>query len=709
MDEELQALMNENASLRQALGEDNAPSTDPELEELEAKNKLLKLELQSPKEESTLSRFGRAGARLAKDVPVGAVSTLDFIASPIRGAMNYGNKLLGGDENYFQPVSETLDKKVDELTEGYTKPRNLSEKIGSEGTKALSSFMPARSIGMKLAQAAPSLAGKSSKFVKGAGDLLAGGTDPTLTNVGATTAGIAAREQMLKNEPEGHGAAFLGEITGNLGARKLSALATKGKLARSIGKATQFNTDKYKDFKDADIPSTLADVSDSHRITRVENGLRKLPFTGNVIDKVKEAQKQKISKTLGQHSNPDLLTQEHGGNLAGEAAEASYNEYRKKAKYLWDKVEKATSKTKDKTLKTPNVHEFFTEEYKSLTSKGSEKAFKESPVGKLADLFEEYHYGKDGSPKKLTFDELKDFRDKVRDKVSTWGQHGNVTQGELKQLDSRIQKDLDGYFSKISPGAKKAWKNFNRYTGDYLEHYKPIANSIREDINAREPIKAFNESLPSRDSVKKTVHVMKSLGDKAPEFWGTLMNKWGDFNGKFYPKRAATKFNKLDKSLQTKLLKNSGYSESEQRLFRKNLKAIEHFPEETNPSGSGYTMNDRKIYGKWGAAASAALVKGTGEPLTIMAPIAITAATRATAKAFVSPKLQAWINKGLTSKSEKAVPRWIEHGLRKVPGIPSSVKEEMEEIYMHMMESDKSRGVSDSRKAISMALRGKRG
>lgn len=682
---------------------------DAELQALIAERDALLQENNKP-EESALSRFGRAGARALKDIPVGALSTLDFIASPVRGAMNYGNELLGGDKDYFQPLSSTVNQKVDELTGGYTAPQNLSERIGSEAAQAVSGFAPARSIGSKLIQAAPGLADKASKFIGGAGEFLAGGTDPTLTNVGAITTGIAAREKTLENNPESKLGALGNELIANVGTRKLSSLGRKGNLASKVGKATKFNQEKYKDSIETGMPMTLPDVSDSAPLKWTENLLRKTPFAGHHIEDVKKSQKQKASKILGQDVSPDSLTQEHGGKLAGEAAKASKETYKKKANYLWKKVEKATTGVKDKTLKTPNTNEFFTEEWKKAeSSKGSQQAFKESPIGKLADLFEEYHYKPDGDLKKLTFEEFRDFRDKLRDKITTFGVHGNVSQGELKTLEGNIQEDFSNYFSKLGPDAKKAWKNFNRYTSNYIEHYKPIANDITEEIRAREPVKAFNISMPSKSSVKEAVHVMDSLGEKAPQYWSTVINKWGTFKDNFEPMRAIESFKGLDKSLQNKLLKSSGYSNSQQNMFRRNIDVMSHIKDtlkENQTSGTSVAENYRKFAERWGSGLAAVAGLTSGSALPIAVPIAFTAATKATAKAFVSPKLQAWIDRGMSAKNDKILPKWIEHGLRKVPGIPSDVKKNLEDIYSYVLESDKARDISDLRKAIPSILEG---
>ena len=462
----------------------------------------------------------------------------------------------------------------------------------------------------------------------------------------------------------------------------------------------------------------MADVSDSVPLKWTENGLRKTPFAGHFIDDVKNSQKKKATEILGQHVDSDLLTQGHGGKLVGEAAKTGFDKYNKISKKLYDSVESISENNSKVPLKTPSTNKFLNKLWKeSESSKGSEDLFKQSAIGKAAEDFENLHIDKHGNPKTVTYKELTNFMKSWDEKVKTFGIHGGKKDGPLKLLDSYIRQDIGNYFKNIGPEAEETWKRANRYSKKYLTHEKKFYNPIKQHIDQNEEIKAFNFVKPTEGSVKKATYVMHHLGDKAPEYWSTLVNKWGTKKDIFEPMRAVNKFKSLDKTLQYKLLDAAKYDDSQKRIFRNNIKALSHIENtlaENQTSGTAPAQNLKEYIERWGraitgvasasAGASASYLSGSLTPLAI--PISYGVAARSAAKAFINPKLQNWLNKGVTAKSDKMVPKWLEYGL-KIPGIPTSVKEEMKEVYSNILKSEKATNTGNTSKAIFAAIQGR--
>lgn len=84
------------------------------------------------KEESQEEGYGnyakRLAARTAKNVAAGVAGIADLPTMPVRAALNLAAEKMGYDTR-FRPAQEIVNEEIDELTGGYTKPKNKQERI----------------------------------------------------------------------------------------------------------------------------------------------------------------------------------------------------------------------------------------------------------------------------------------------------------------------------------------------------------------------------------------------------------------------------------------------------------------------------------------------------------------------------------------------------------------------------------------------------
>jgi hypothetical protein len=741
-DPELLALREENARLRVEEARLNANNSgDPELLALKEENDKLRMEGDSDPtlrdeikkakwgahDEDFISKLGRTGARKLRDIPIGLAKTVDFFSTPSRVIDRYKNNGIPDRISGIGRLAPNIERIADRLDpEGYSKPQNRKESTGSEIFQTVAGLSPQRAVGRGLFKLGANFTGRTAKAVKGTGNFLSGGTELSLTNIGATGAGIIAREKSLENNPGSYGNALFAELAANMGTRSLSSL-TKAELAKYVANKIKFNPGKAKDFADINMPAALDNLSDSELLKLLGIGARKAPFAGDSLDNIKNAQRKRAVEILGQNVDPHLLTQGHGGQLVGEAAKNNMDKYTETSKKLYGIVEDIAEKhavsrttsysSKDGSipLKTPSTNKFLGNLWrKSTSSWGSKDLFKESAIGQAANDFEKLHYDLNGYPKSVSYEELSKFMESWNKKIKTFGAHGDTIQGPMKELYGHIKQDIGNYFKNIGPEAEQAWRAANKHSANFLKQEKKIYNPIKELIDQKELVSAFNFVEPTDSSVKKAVYTMHHLGQKAPEYFRTIINKWGQTDkNTFDPMLAINKYNSLDKTLQHKLLNAAGYTNTEKSIFQKNIKALSHMDSTLADTGSSAAQGLKQTISKWAKLGVAGGVPAGGAsyllhsptPLVVV-PIIYVAAVKITSKGFSSPMFQNWLNKGLTASSDKMVPKWLEYGL-KIPGIPKSVKEEMKEVYSNILKSEKAYDTGNTSKAILASVQGR--
>lgn len=382
-----------------------------------------------PQEPSLWDQAGRSLARGAKDIGVGLLEGLDFVASPIRGALNLGSQALGRDTR-FSPVAESVNHAVDEATHGYTRNRNARDEIASAATKALGSLP----VGGAFAKAAGHLprVGPYLEAILNPGSLKSG------KEIAINAAMPAVGTAYAQDNP--HDA--LGRLGAELGTGAGLGLTGKGRgaLGNWVGHKTKFNPEAHQSFLDSGIQPLLSDLVDSKTIRMAENQLAHHPVAASLLEDTRHSQKEAILKLLGQKKTGSPLGREEASALAKQGRDRHLAAQKAKHKVLYKQHEFDLSQIDQTITRTPHITQLFKESLNklSLSNPDSLKIFQESPVG--STLIDLYHHSRQGT---LDYPYLKQVLNEINNKVTTHGLVGKQEQGALKHLAATITKDRD--------------------------------------------------------------------------------------------------------------------------------------------------------------------------------------------------------------------------------------------------------------------------
>ena len=265
-------------------------------------------------EQSLLSKSKRALSQGARNVAAGVGDVLDVPFLPIEAA-RYGIKKAGhaiapkyvSDTQFGESlphIGEKVARKIDELTGGYTAPRNSGERLRESTQRALTSLPAGLGFGTAL-KAMPAMA----KLGKGLTNI----SMPTAGNIGATAGGAAAAQQYAESSADpsllgSMGYGLLGSTLGGVSAPMLTRVLTtptKDLAAKAVGRAANFSPEKYARVKELGLAPTLGITSDSPIAPWMEGALSKYPGTSKKMYDVFNKRESALARKLGVQ-NPDL-------------------------------------------------------------------------------------------------------------------------------------------------------------------------------------------------------------------------------------------------------------------------------------------------------------------------------------------------------------------------------------------------------------------
>lgn len=422
---------------------------------------------------AALEAWKRVPGRTLRAGTKGVGEAIDFIATPFRGALNYGNEFLGGAEDYFKPITPSIMKQYDEW--GIAKPETDLEKVADTGASALASgggfIKGAQTLGT-LAKAGGKLAGVTDFLSANPyAQLISSGSGGSASEV-AQQAGMGPGGQMVTGLLAGGLAPSIPNMLRNTGTR----------LGKSI-----INPEKANAFlRLGEQAPSIGTVSDSGLIQATEGGLTSLFPSAGVMkkamhrgDDIIQRQVTKASEELAgggmvPHSLEDM------GVIANRGAMESKDAFTSTARNFENNVYKQLEQN---TASLDNVLAMVDNNAARLSPSAGE-AYRQRIYAELGPLLEDarpsltlqgkpvpkdilqeapYLAGKiQQSDPALNVATLRDFRGNVgaKMKAEPTANTAGANQGELKQLYGELAKDIE---AALPPEGQQKVSQYNQW------------------------------------------------------------------------------------------------------------------------------------------------------------------------------------------------------------------------------------------------------
>lgn len=599
--------------------------------------------------ENGAQKATRIGGMLAKKALSGlAGGTYDTLALGVNAPTYLANYMNG--DNVEAPIfyiTPMIEEKIDEWTGNRFQPKTDNEKLanaainfiaGGKGTAAGS-------------------AGKAGIMApKNLRDYMALGG-----------AGVGS-EYLHQMEPDNALLPLLGGVAGGVaggaipGAAKFVAHpreSIKDMGASLLG----MNPEKLQTMKNAGLTPTLANVSDNRMVGISQNILGESFGSHYPLQKIAEENIQKIEKlNTG-------LPREQAGELAikglNNTVESVNNRTAENRKVLDKYFNPADN------IDANNITEYLNKKPALFTSQ-RQKAFKQSYIGQkrseLEEIFKEQTLKKlqpylNKNNKQLSFDfeakntiplgDALDIRDELYNNITTFGLHGNKTQGQIKRISALIAKDAQQHFDAISPEAGKAFSKFNKdYTRAKNLEIK-ITNKLLNNKTATEVFRSVMSDSKIDAKYAKLIH--KNLSKPEQEILSNSFikelgsNAQNEFNGA----SLATNFKKLDPNAQDVVL--SGLSTEQKNHFKSTIDSLDLMKKTANLGNTSRTAYIHNAINMMKTAVQTAGAIGLGQwaGLPIEALAFYGAGIGASYKMFANPKFIDWLASAKNIKNPK--------------------------------------------------------
>lgn len=644
---------------------------------------------EEPQEEGFVDYAKRGLARGTRNAAVGALDTLDFLATPIRGALNLGAKALGSDYE-FKPIGEEAAKSIDTLTGGYTQPQNASEKTSEAIGRALGSLPSGLGVGAiaKGAKYAP-------QAVKATGEFLRGSSAITPTNVAATGATSGLIQSSLNQNPEdivkALGSGFVGGFGVPAATGALSALTKGGRQrgAARVGEFFKVNPEAVETFEKAGITPTLADVSKSKIPKLALSTLEHTPLASEPITKTRNLQREQILSQLGQGEFGKTVSKGVAGRLTTKGAKEYHKGKTKEFSKKFDKVEKDIESFADDTVGIENTTKYFDSFLKNIKTSSQQKRFEASPLGKMyKDLYETAKQNNGRVP----YHDMKERVDEINDMITTHGLIGRSTQGKLKQFASHAVKDIENSlepkFKALGEESYNNWLEVKPQYAQYAQEEIPKLNELFKK-DKKGATDAFVDLMTNqKKGAEKSKIVLQGLNpNEQLELTDAIHKQLGrKTDGTFSPLKWSREFKGLEPEAQKVLL--SPLNESSQKKIKYISDSMDHLKstlEEANTSKTAYHTALGAL-GTAGYHGTTALISGNPCPAMKLAG-GLLLGRLTSEKLMTNPKFINWMYKGMKSKDLGH----FERNLQRIPKVGKFTKTLQRSIqtFQHDLDEEK--------------------
>lgn len=485
-------------------------------------------------EENWKRRF----ANVPKNILGGVASVFDLPTLPARYVLNKGAEMIGS-KTRFRPAQQISNEFFDEISGGYTKPRNASEELEQEISQGLVSLPFGSGVGSAL---------KASKIlspkIKGIADKLSKIYEPNVANVGATAGSIAGSDYYRRKNEEQNllgefGSGLAGGISGGLAAgatkgaiKGLSSLAKSPKdfVARQTGKLTGFSPEMYETLSRAEIPASLASVSEGVLPSAYENILYHTPGSSKIMEDFYKKRAKALTSKLGFEGKdlnelPELVNKDLAQLGAEKLQRKKSAEYGKLQKVFGPAEIKA--KKSRAMVDVSDILEELREKASGLVTPAEKREFLKTVPGKALNELEKVANFSDASTENLIKSLKKaNYPEETIKKVigELPGQKPEISYASLDLLRSKMLKKMES----LEPGTLERKEASDIYAAlsnkrhEFMESY----GTAEQSSAAKKARKLWHEyARPDMEKItgkekglKKYVYDLKNSPNEAAAF-----------------------------------------------------------------------------------------------------------------------------------------------------------------------------------------------
>lgn len=604
------------------------------------------------------SQVGQSLARGAKNVLTGVLDTADLIATPVREALNVGLGLAGSDYK-FRPTGQMTSEAIDKATEGYTEATTPGQKVEESIVRSLASMPIGGGIGSIASKAA-------SKGVQAVGKTLQGGSHLTPSNIALTGASSGLMQHHLNENPEDLvGAIGMGLLPGV--AHGIVNLSHSGNLANSVGRKLGINPYKVKDFLEAGVNPTLADVSDN-KITKTLSHIGGYtPGASRTIRNAKEIQRNQLLKELGQGDYGDEISKARASFLTHEGAKTSHVASNKKHGDMFSKLEGDIQRLPDKSIE---LHETGNTIRSLLKNVKDQPKFFKTPAGKkINDIIGSI------SNKNHDYYGMKEILDDINDTITTHGLIGKASEGKLKRLAQSIGQDIDTSLTprmkELGEDAYSNWKDARNTYREYATGEIPHLNEMLKANKKGATDAFFNLMTNVKKGGEKARIVFKGLNpQEREELIHGINQKLGETKeGGFNPLKWSSNFKALEPSVKDTL--TEGLSKHSKQKLDAIINTIDHLKSTLKESNTSLTAHHTALKGDIAAIAGASSSLASGHVWPAVSLAIMMGTNRLGAALLTNPKLINWAYNGMRMKHIGQFERHLAR-LNSIPGVPTN-------------------------------------
>lgn len=628
-----------------------------QLDAMIAEEEAKQLQQETSYGKEALRQVGRTGRGIA----TGIAGLADI---PNLASMGLHAAGLKEDPLFYQPVSQRVQEKIDEITSGKLKPRSRFERAADavvEGIAPLA-LAPLTGGASLTGTLARNIAGTGAKkgIQKSAEKLASLGAKtyaPTAGNLAGSAGSSLAMQQYLdENEDPSTLAALAAGLAGGVGAQvapkaiksigkgiRHPIQSTKNTAASLYAKRLGIDPEQFARYEELGISPTAGHISKKHSTKAREEILRHHPSSRDEFSKSYMKREEEIAKNLGVSEPEDLKRTVR--NIDKSIAKHGAEGYKKRVGDIFEhyqdkfKAREEQAINNRELVNVSDIHKKLSEGAKGLKKSKELKDFEKTQLGHFRKQIEDY------SESVLTSKDISDLRKQgfPDDLIAKMGNsdklvgyaglealrreakslRDNAKRGTPEYRDSSYIYDMlsrkrhDFMEQTGSPiekhAAKKAREVYRQYASKGEKNLKKYIFDITESLN---DASAF-EKLVSKDPKYLHVTRMGLPKDEQKMLAESVIEHLGKQQGRFNINHAYTRWAKLEPGVQSEFLLN--LSKPERKNFLGTMDLIgenKHVMENiANVSRSAHTSTSIKAREDIMSQALKGNIKGVMEQL----------------------------------------------------------------------------------------------
>jgi hypothetical protein len=359
---------------------------------------------------------------------------------------------------------------------------------------------------------------------------------------GAISSGLEAKKENI-NSIDRLKEAGIGGVASGL---TYGALKGSGIVAKSAKKGVQglfnVNPKAVKEFAEAGITPTVADVSESNTVKSIQKFLEKTPGASGKIENTRKAVVSQIEDKLGKIAVYPEVSKQQAGEVIQEGAERYVNRFKNTSSKLYNKLDKFVGKdelidiSNTSNLLKNQIDEFAKTPELANIINNSEGGNILNKIIKDADTYEG----------KIPYQAIKKYRSLIGASIGDKFKIGDADRQLLKNVYATLSDDMKTAFATKGDDALLSFNKANEF---YKAGAEKIESQLSKVINSKVPEDVYKNAISgTKLGGTKINSLMKGLEPKEKDIVRSQVIKqlgYKDAEGTFNPAKFFTEYNKI--------------------------------------------------------------------------------------------------------------------------------------------------------------------